>query len=220
MDSNSYYIYGIQRSGTNYLEQLIKSNFPSCRVMNSQQRAWKHSINMPIHWDNTQYTFIIHKNPYTWVESMCFRNRVDWIKTQKTYPANELHTADILNVEGANIVNLARTWKHFHNTWLFSEETKSPKRLVIRYEDLLNDNSRRVILSTIAQMTKWGHKKTSDNDWHNPKMGKVSQSPDFDEKRLAYYQKQYPEKLTKLQIGAITQEIKPQMIRQMGYKVL
>lgn len=220
MDNDNFYIYGMQRSGTNYLEQLLKSNFPDCKMINPGKIVWKHAIDAPTQWNNNQYTFIIHKNPYTWVESMCFRNRMDWIETQKTYPADELHLVDMLNVEGANIINLAKTWKHFHNTWLFSEKTKGPKRLVIRYEDLLNDNSRSAILSTIAHMTEWSCTKPAGGDWHNIEAGKAPQSPDFDKKRLAYYQKQYPEKLNEFQINAITQEIEPHMIQQIGYEVL
>jgi hypothetical protein len=216
MGSN-YYIFGIQRSGTNYLQQLITANFKTPRMANRQGACWKHSIDVPAKWDRQMPTFLMYKNPYLWVESMCLRNRVDWLKTQKKYPADDLHHVDLLNINGMNIVNLAKTWAHFHKTWLDDSVLNSSDHLVIKYESLLQDDSRNKVLNTICNVTQW---KQSGPSWVNVADGKVSQSPKFDADSKEYYFNQKPKVLDKIQCGAITQTIGPHLIRSMGYKLL
>ena len=218
MQHTQYFMFGIQRSGTNYLQQLLHENFQSVKLMNRQGTCWKHSLEVPKGWDYGRFTFVIYKNPYTWVESMTLRNRVDWLKTQNRYPADDLHKIDVLNVEGMNIVNLAYTWRDFHTTWLRSDVLNPRTHLVIQYENLLDDQKRAKTLNTIRHLTKWDMKHP--NAWVDVPIGKVSQSFNFNKKSKEYYQKQMPQTLTKIQTGAITHAIGPNLIREMGYEIL
>lgn len=213
-----YYMFGIQRSGTNYLQQLISANFNATKMMNNQRTCWKHSLDVPKGWDYGAFTFVIHKNPYLWVESMALRNTVDWLKTQKRYPADDLHHIKHLNLNEMNIINLAKTWRDFHTTWLKSDNLNPRVHIVIKYENLLDDEKRAMTLNTIRHLTKWDMKHKGE--WVNVKNGKVSQSPNFNDASKTYYQKQQPKELGKMQTGAITHAIGEQMIRDMGYEIL
>jgi hypothetical protein len=143
------------------------------------------------------------------------RNRVDWNNSQKEYPASSLHPNTEFNINSLNIINIAKTWKHFHKTWLMSNILKDTLHLVIPYEDLLYDKKREMILTKILDLTKWNVKRLGG--WVNIPHGKVSQSPTFDENSRIYYMKQKPCILSKIQIEGITTEVGYDMISRMGY---
>lgn len=209
-----YFIFGLQRSGTNYLEQLINQNFKG-RRSNKVNRSWKHSIDMPKQYDLSKPTLIIHKNPYMWIESICLRNTVDWLKTQKTYPAQEGSNELKLGPNQINVENLAKTYKHFHNTWVWNNKTCKLYQ-VIKYEDLLVDQKRVQILSQIEKELLPIRKS---NQWVNPQRGKVSQSRDYNETREKYYLSMQPKELNRIQLDAIN-TILGDDIERMGYKKL
>ena len=98
-------VFGIQRSGTNFLEQCIRKNIQDARIKN-QWRVdgyWKHTYDfqhkpkydakskgygecggqeMYDKLIDTRHRIIyIHKHPYNWIQSICNKN-VDILKTQ------------------------------------------------------------------------------------------------------------------------------------------
>ena len=209
-----FYIFGIQRSGTNYFCTLLDQNF-GASLLNPGQGAWKHSIEVPKKWDSSQQTFLIYKNPYTWVESIICRMKVDWFKTQLTYPGDEQHEDDDLMYDGMNIENIAKTWKHFHDTWL------NQGLYHFRYEMLLMEESRDEILDTIQQQTGWESTSSSlDGSWSNVNAGSVNLSSKFKVEDKEYYKKCEPKVLTDKQISCVTQTIGVDMIESLGYKAL
>lgn len=210
----NYFIFGLQRSGTNYLEQLINQNFKGNRC-NRANRCWKHSINIPDGYVKNSPTFIIHKNPYTWIESICFRNSVDWLKTQKTYPAEEGPEELRLGSNNINIENLAKTYKHFYNTWIYENKT-SELSYVIKYENLLMQSSREKILNDISSRHLPVRKL---NGWINPQRGRISQSKDYDEAREKYYLSMEPKRLNEFHISRVN-NILDNVIDALGYTKL
>jgi len=207
----AFYIFGMQRSGTNYFCELMELNF-SAVALNPGQRAWKHSIDVPSKWQSDKPTLVIHKNPYTWVESIVCREKRDWDKTQLTYPSNEIHEDADLMYEGMNIENNARTWKHFHDTWL-SLETP----MVVQYEKLLVEETREQILDEISERFEWSNTSPSlDGSWSNVGDG-VNLSSKFKPEHKEYYKKGQPKVLSPRQIACITDTIGASMIRDMGY---
>jgi len=208
-----YFIFGLQRSGTNYLEQLVNQNFKGRRA-NRANKCWKHSIDIPKGYNNQHPTLIIYKNPYTWVESICLRNTVDWLKTQKEYPAQEGPDELRLGPNKINVENLAKTYDHFHNTWLWSRSL-SENTYVMKYEDLLITNSRERILNNISHILPV--RKT--DQWVNPQRGKISQSRDYNEDREHYYLSMKPKELTPIQIEAINNVLGDRII-ELGYDKL
>lgn len=208
-----YFIFGLQRSGTNYLEQLINQNFNGRRA-NRVNKCWKHSINIPEGYNDQQPTLIIYKNPYTWVESICLRNTVDWLKTQKDYPAQEGPDELLLGPNEINIENLAKTYNHFLNTWLWNRSW-NVKTCVIKYEDLLITNSRNSILSGISQILP----VRKSNEWVNPQRGKISQSKDYNEDREHYYLSMKPQQLTRTHLDSINNILGDRIV-ELGYEKL
>lgn len=205
MSQNQYYIFGLQRSGTNFLENILRTNYKATKL-NRTTKSWKHSIDVPEGYNSKKPTVLIHKNPYTWVESICLRNKVDWLKTQKTYPADEIED-EHLSLGRMNIKNLAKTYKHFHDTWL------SQDIHIIQYEMLLEKSEK--LLGDLE--TSFGWNRTSST-LSIPPRGKVSQSKDYDETREKYYKSQTPKKLTKYHIKTINDILGDDTFKKLGYK--
>src|SRR6056300_732279 len=115
---------GLQRSGTNFATSIF-SNVTDC-----VHPYHKHSIRdetIPV---NCHKVFCIIKNPYTWVESICFRNQVD---IKKYFPFYKLHNEkDYLGPHHINLKELCRLYQDFYMSWITLDKTK-----LIHYEDLL-----------------------------------------------------------------------------------
>lgn len=184
-------MFGLQRSGTNYLEQLLKLNFGIQKANRN-----KHSVIVPNNYtDSNLPTFVIYKNIYTWLESICMRNRVDWLKIQLMYPADEPISSD-LKLGGLNIINIAKTYYTFLKNW-----EKEPVYF-IKYEDLLFKDSREKILNDIEKKFNLRRK---NNKWLNVDYGKVSQSPNYNSQIENYYKNMQPKYLNEFQINKIKQ---------------
>jgi len=210
-----FYTQGLQRSGTNYLQTLVEKNFKDVRLNRDfPSEFWKHAIDMPEsqYICPTTFLFVVHKNPYTWIESL-FKIDIGWKQKQTTYDASvgpEEHMID-----GWNIVSLAKTYKHFHNTWIWKLDKRFHHRsLDVRYEDLLVTDDRNMILSEIQK--RFGPEKRGR--WINPSI--VPMSGSFTNKMQDYYLKGIPEKLSDFHIDLINETIGEDKIRSLGYEVL
>lgn len=199
-----YFIFGLQRSGTNYLQALLDRNFYVENINdNLTMKSWKHSIDLPaVNNLNITPKIIITKHPYTWIESLAWRDKVDWAYTQTLYPAHEMGNAD-LNVGrfGFNLVNLIKTYNHFVNTWILDNSIDN--RYILRYEDLLDETIRIRHLKSIHE--KFSLKKTLDPDtWFNPKDGAVLYSSKYNSaEHKEYYANVQPKFLTRQHINII-----------------
>lgn len=213
-----YFIFGLQRSGTNFIEQSLTQNF-GAQKQNRTNACWKHFIDPPQGWNPEIPTILIHKNPYTWVESICFRNTVDWIKTQRKYPAQEAIQPELqLGPQKINLANLAKTYHHFHNEWLWKmPPEKKRNMLVIKYEDLLIEEKKIEIFESMK--TRFGAKQTKPT-WTFPARGRVSQSSTYSAQIENYYINMQPQQLNDNHIRVITNQIGPVNIRKLGYNIL
>lgn len=211
-----YYLFGLQRSGTNFLEKIILENYKKKKQPNTYSISWKHSVHDPKDWDKRIPTIIIYKNPYTWMESIAFRNKRDWVGTQKKYPADEATTPD-LQVGDAklNATNLILTYRDFIINWVGRMDI--PQYYCIKYEDLLDDQTRGLIFTMIGKIFKW---KKNGETYTFPKCGKVDLSPCFSKKSEEYYKIQKPVKLSKHHIHEINRVLGIDMINKLGYNVI
>ena len=214
-----YFDFGLQRSGTNYIEQILNQNFDG-RRQNRNNASWKHFIDPPDGWNGQHPTILIYKNPYTWVESICLRNSVDWIKTQRKYPALEGPVDLKLGPKNINVEALAKTYKHWHDKWILHPKPGAnyDNVVIIKYEDLLRDGSRNKILEEIQ--TKFKLQRKRPNQWIIPPRGKVSQSRDYNQDRESYYLDMKPEKLQKQHIDCINNIVGIELIQELGYNIL
>lgn len=210
-----YHIFGLQRTGTNFVEVVMRNNF-SVRKTNTQRNCWKHSITVPKNYKPRSPTIVIYKNPYTWVESIAFRNTVDWVRTQLTYPATEdCDPALKVGSSGLNLSNLAKTYNHFYTTWLLNNPGTNV--VFIKYEDLLVPDSRERVFQDLA--SKFQMKPRQPN-FTFPDRGSVSQSRDYNSSRETYYLKQTPEKLTPIQIQEVGRIVDSRIFEKTGYSRL
>lgn len=213
---SQYFIFGLQRSGTNFVEQCLRLNYNNVTRVNRQNKCWKHSINYPQGFAGQKSSIIIFKNPYTWLESIAFRNTVDWAKRQTTYdPYEECDPELRIGPRNYNAISLVKTYKHFHATWV-TEYGFNPEPIYVKYEDLLIPNRRDQIFMGIESRLDLKRKKPH---LVYPDKGKVSQSSDYDDIRELYYIKQRPERLTPKQVSMVG-DVLGDMISELGYERL
>ena len=92
--NEGFLIFGLQRSGTNLLSDMLTRSFSSLEnnfyQINERRfdSVWKHSIYVPTIYIDCPL-FVIFKNPYKWVESICLRNHADILYRQVKYPVDE-----------------------------------------------------------------------------------------------------------------------------------
>lgn len=198
--------YGLQRSGTYYLEGLMYRYFEVwCRNGGSGPK-WKHSLEMaPLEEDI--FYLAIAKNPYLWIESIAYRSPMDYIKRQTLYPAQEKGCN--VGKHNINIVNAAKTWNHFYQNWASQSKEKV---YLMRYEDLLKD--RDSILSEIQM--KFGLERRE-----NPLSYKTKETTildkNMDSSKRKYYQNEKPQYLTEDHIDLITQNIDADLLSFFEY---
>jgi hypothetical protein len=198
---NEFYIFGLQRSGTTFLEQLLHLNF-GCRVANSHD-SWKHSIEKLVF---PSYTiFNIYKNPYTWIESVMFREHADLpITSPQILEESSLNDGLHLRI---NPVELAKIYENYCNNWCVN---LSNNTFIIRYEDLIEKDSLKHFIEMIP-FTR------ICNDIKIPKAG-FWMSEGFKEDIIPYYLKGIPEHLNSHQINAINEIISDQTFSRLGYQ--
>jgi len=186
-----YYIFGLQRSGTTFLEHLLLDNF-ECSIANFEG-LWKHSLVKPLSRENIP-TFNIYKNPYTWVESIVFRD-----------PADPLVTSPQLLEEGEynighdkiNLVNLCKLYDEYVTSWY-------PTGIFVKYESLINTDHRNYLLESFYHTLKLQRKRDS---WSVPEPGSLFMSEGFKTDSIPYYLEQRPLQLSEKEIQIINQNI-------------
>lgn len=127
------FVNGIQRSGTNYLTSILKLN-TDYEIFEYDNNHWKHDIckYRLNHRSNHDKIITVIKNPYTWVESICFRNAVDVVDL---HPEYNLNSDQGIIINGINLENLINLYKSFYDSW-YEYGSK-----VIRYEYILNEKN-------------------------------------------------------------------------------
>lgn len=207
----NYYIFALQRSGTNYIEQLMRANY-RVNKKNDGGKAWKHHVTIPETLTYDIPTIIMYKNPYLWVESLCFRNSVDWVKTQTKYPATTGLAEFLVGKNKLNIESLAKTYKEWHRNW----NTSNPIGYVMKYEDVLQLETRLKHFENIEK--RYGLVRKGQQLLDIPK-GQVGQSRDYNENRHVYYQSQKTQHLTQKHKNIITSILGPGNIKKWGYDI-
>lgn len=216
---DKFYIFGLQRSGTNFVENLIGKNFHA-KKMNSKAKCWKHSLDIPKGYNSDNPTVLLHKNPYTWIESVALRNTADFAKTQKRYPVDAPTEEKFkLGPKNFNVQNLAKTYRDFYNTWLIEVDEKISKNmLIIKYETLLEPDAREKTLNNIGE--RFNLKRKNPGRWDIPAKGSVSQSKDYNDKREAYYKAGRPRQMTVIQTDEVNQIIGKKIFQTMEYQMI
>ena len=150
--SKVFTVFGLQRSGTNFLENSIRLNLSNVKIVNTFKSGglWKHSFNLEgndyhinprgkLHYGihaveklNNTNAIYLHKNPFTWIESI-IRSPAD---IRVTYPkCRQIRDDNDVMHNGWNISYLADLWKQHTEYWL----SKNVYR--VRYESLISSEN-------------------------------------------------------------------------------
>lgn len=203
MSLKEVYVFGLHRSGTNYLTSLLNVNFKKIIQVNSDGNytpLWKHSVVV----DSTigDYpTFVIYKNPYTWVESIIKRKQDDGhnIMLASKYLPHYVDEnryiktdSDLSYYDGKiSFERLLNIYRQFHENWILNFP-KQNNLFVISYEDLLIKEKRDKILDIIGKKFNW----VSPDIWLNSEPGAVPLSKDYSHERGEYYLNGKPKELS------------------------
>ena len=225
----SYLLVGLQRSGTNLTETIMKDNYSVDSARYDPEGLgshWKHRLNAPkeILYNNV---IIIHKNPYTWIESIAFRDSVDFKSSQRTFPADEVHEDPDYMIGSPwvvkhrknlfNLINLAKTWDAFHTNWVLNNDLEDKNLVIVKYEDLLEEDKRGDLIRSIGSSFNY-KQKTSKIIF--PDKGSVAGSKRYNSEIEDYYKLGMPKNLTKKQIDAVNKTINPKIMNVLGYKFI
>ena len=97
---NCFNLYGLPRSGTNFLEQLVVQNF-KVKISQDPNGYGKHYPTPDPDRKYEDLILVIYKSPYKWIESLIFH--VDWFTINKDWFIKEKKIEDILK-SNTNVV--------------------------------------------------------------------------------------------------------------------
>lgn len=210
-----YRVYGLQRSGTNFLQRLMQSNLK----IKFEKGQWKHSKvvdQLPTH----SLHFYIYKTPYKWIDSVA-RNHEDVPKrwgndyklTQDGIMINASHRGRGKDITKLNVANLTKLYND-HITWWM---TRGVGNIVyISYEDFIDSTAEKFV--SLAEQQKLQLSRPPQNVVI---VNKVPQSETFNESKREFYLS--PNKfdyLTQEHIECINKHLDPQVIKLINLNLL
>lgn len=240
-NKSEYILFGLQRTGTNYVEQLINRNFNATSLTVTGTMLWKHDLEVPVDsLNNTSAPIIVlYKNPYTWFESNAYRSgdirfdvhfpfyqkeeyrhmsmghKTNWIETLSLPASARVNeTLGILSTRD-EMINIIKLYKFWFKNWIenFPEQFKD-RLILLRYENLLEDNKR---ISFLDYLNNLGFQKTKPS-YVNLEPGAVPRSKFYTTKHTEYYLSEEPEFLNKDTIQKINEELGESLFDILGYK--
>lgn len=218
--------YGLQRSGTNYLEALLKKKY-SIKILNDDSDR-KHPIQKHFRlYDNKTFIpeskyennlvfpsfadyekslelkkqidgiIIISKDPYSWYTSYSnWAIKCNWPKANYHY----IHEYN----------NFYAKWKEFAK--------QEPRIIFIKYIDLLTDSDNE--LRKIEEKFNLSHKFKLLNRNSKINIKKVSSSTTFSSDKYSFYkEKKYLSKLTQSEIEHINSILDVQLVNELNYEI-
>jgi len=123
----TFFVFGLQKSGTKYLKTLIETNTD---LDFHKDYAWKHDMDTSVYQNDDVIKFWITKSPYNWIKSVVYRHRVDILGKYRKY---KLKSKDTMVVRDLNIQALMNVYNDYHKSWIDSGAEN------VKYEELLND---------------------------------------------------------------------------------
>ncbi len=194
VNNMKFCIFGLQRSGTTVLEFLLKKNF-ECDIANGSN--WKHTLTKI----QTEHLDLnIYKNPYTWIESVVFREPADLLMV---YP-HLLETGYNIGHDSVNLPNLAKLYNDYALSW-YDETT------FVKYENLLDEK----LLNEF--FTRIPFRRTT-NIIEKVEPGSLFMSEGFKNDIIPYYLEQTPTILSEEHISIVNENISNEVFDMLGYK--
>ena len=197
------FLNGLQRTGTNYFLKLFQQNLPNIEFKDWNFPYWKHDFYKGLFLNNRPNKILtVIKHPYSWVESICFRNCVD-IKT--FFPNYYLHnTQDYCGPFSINLKNLCELYYDWYNTWL-----NVPQVNLIQYEKLLTEKDTR---KNIIKVFNINPKRIAIPD-------NIPQSHDFVHERKELYKDYKTQYLNDIQKQIIKNNLPKDFLNRIKYRL-
>lgn len=229
-------IFGLQRSGTNFVEQLVKRNIKGAAIANTWRNnpvgIWKHSYDIDtkpngakVNGDrgdvqrykkigNEIKAWYIHKNPYSWIESICTKQ----VDIKKTYPRVIFKAGrddDRFQINGLSLERLAELYRDHTDFWFRVCHDK--KIFHLSYEDLIaSSDSTRSGINAFAGY--YNLQCNRPRDVVIPE--KVGQSDKFSEETREKYNKVRLQLLTWEQVVKINNILNHKQTAWQGYDLI
>lgn len=209
-----FWVYGLQRSGTNFIEQAVERTYPEfghspTATSGYPSPYWKHSIEPAADLPQNEPIIIVYKSIYNWIDSILNRQVMDYLKTQTHYPV--LDTDYIVKsaskarrkkeIFSFSIDQLCKTYTHFYQHYL--PLLRTHQAVLIQYEDLLT-SKRDSIIQQLSQHFNWDRPiQFEDNE-----PARYTDRFD-DQKKLHYLQGQWNPHIDQLRYNHIIQDYIP-----------
>jgi len=220
-----FYLFGLQRSGTNFAYDTLKMNFADIKQLNllecpNDSPLWKHHHEPRAGFPNDAPVFAMYKNPYMWIESIKQRNAMDFnwshtrqrdsrIKPMKLLGLNDNGTKNYRE----DSPNLARMWASHVQTWHLDNKYD---HTVIRYEDLLVKDTLVEFLDKVQ--SKYGLTWIAGNKYKTPAPGEVINSLDFNHEMVDHYLKGQPTLIKQIYIDYVNEHVSDEIMEELNYK--
>lgn len=242
-------IFGLQRSGTNFAEQLVKRNIKGITIANTWSKPlgiWKHSYDIDnssgtrnqragnsagnridvakFHKIGTEITsWYIHKNPYSWIESICTKNvdirrHYPWVvhgDMKKHNVGNDNDQQTKFELKGLNVSALAKLYAE-HTAWWYNL-CQHRKIFHLSYEDLIRSIKHTEIgLKAFAEFNKFELVNQDKIDIPD----KVGQSDKFNEESRNKYKRVQLSLLNWDQVVKINNILNHEHTHWQGYEII
>ena len=202
-----YYIFGLQRSGTTFLERMLTNTF-NAKWLNGDY-TWKHELLVPdIIRENKHISLVNFKNPYTWLESIVFRGNADLLMTATEYKLqDDTGPGSVIGHDSINLANTAKLYAAYAERWLAASTAGCVH--VVRYEDLLTQQGRDSLANHLVGRGLI--------DWQIPEPGSLFMSEDFTPERVEYYLNRSPIKFNPEHMAIINNNIPDDIFTRLDY---
>ena len=221
--NEGFLIFGLQRSGTNLLSDMLTRSFSSLEnnffQINERRfdSVWKHSIHVPTIYIDCPL-FVIFKNPYKWVESICLRNHADILFRQVKYPIDEKEgfTNNVLFGKNKfNLVNLGKLYSHFFESWVVSQNKNIKQKVIVNYEDLLDKEKREIFYDKVSKKFNINLNILTDPI---SLIGQVYQSENYSKKNFDNYNENSKLQLNKENLIVLNSNLNDLIFNTLRYK--
>ena len=221
--NEGFLIFGLQRSGTNLLSNMLTRSFSSLKnnfYQINERRfdpIWKHSIYVPTIYVDCPL-FVIFKNPYKWVESICLRNYADILSRQAKYPIDEREgfaNNVLFGKNKFNLENLGKLYSHFFESWIVNQNKNIKQKIIVNYEDLLDKEKREVFYDTVSKKFDINLNILTDPI---SLAGQVYQSENYSKKDFDNYNVSSKLQLNKENLIALNSNLNDLIFDTLGYK--
>lgn len=207
-----FFIFGIQRTCTNFAKQLVLANFHSeyMNVNDFGHWSWKHSPDAEQATANLSQTTPVvfcYKTPTMWLESI-IRKDVDFINRWGLAKYPDYHDQDLLwenSLFKFSIPLAIEKWIEFHINWI--KYLHRTNYIIMNQRTMCSQPGAVEVLSNIEVKLKLQKKMTNWTLFTNSIDYNINQtSKDFDE-RIKNYIENKTTKLTDKQISYINNKV-------------